>query len=323
MLSPPSTNQETESMDCLPARRRLAALAATVVAVASLGRASAHDALVTTDWVAKNVANPKVRIVEVSVDPGLYEKGHVQGAVGLKWHSELCDPVARDILSAAQFEKLCSKAGIANDTTVVLYGDNNNWFAAWAAWTFALYGHADVKIMDGGRIKWEKEGRPWDTTVPTPAATTYKVAKSDLKLRARLADVLTVVDGKQPAVLVDVRSPEEFTGKVIAPPGVQELAIRAGHVPGAKNVPWKKAVNDDGTFKSVDELRKLYADAGVDGKTPIITYCRIGERSSHSWFVLKFLLGYDVRNYDGSWTEYGNAVGVPIVNEAGTVWTGK
>ena len=301
-------------------------VAASLVLLGALGAApaaSAQEALVTTDWVAQHVADPKVRIVEVSVDPGLYEKGHVQGAVGLKWHSELCDPVARDIVSAPQFEKLCAKAGIANDTTVVLYGDNNNWFAAWAVWTFTLYGHKDVKIMNGGRTKWELEKRPWDTTVPAPAAATYKVAKSDLALRARLADVLAAVDGKQPAVLVDVRSPEEFSGKVIAPPGIQELAIRAGHVPGAKNVPWKKAVNDDGTFKPVAELKKLYADAGVDGKAPIITYCRIGERSSHSWFVLKFLLGYDVRNYDGSWTEYGNAVGVPIVNEAGTVWTGK
>jgi thiosulfate/3-mercaptopyruvate sulfurtransferase len=285
--------------------------------------ARAPNVLVTTEWVAQHAADPKVRVVEVSVDPGLYEKGHVQGAVGFKWHSELCDPVARDIVSPSQFEKLCSRSGIGNDTTVVLYGDNNNWFAAWAVWTFTMYGHKDVKVMDGGRTKWELEKRPWDTTVPTPAPAQYHVAAVDKSLRARLTDVLAAVEGGKPAVLIDVRSPEEFAGKVIAPPGIQELAIRAGHVPGAKNVPWKKAVNEDGTFKSVDELRKLYAEAGVDGKTPVITYCRIGERSSHTWFVLKFLLGYDARNYDGSWTEYGNAVGVPIVNEAGTVWTGK
>ena len=299
-------------------------LAGIAFAVAIPARSvSAQDALVTTDWTAKNAANPKVRIVEVSVDPGMYEKGHVQGAVGVKWHSELCDPVKRDLLSPEQFEKLCSKSGIANDTTVVFYGDNHNWFAAWALWTFTMYGHKDVKIMNGGRTKWEQEGRPWDTTVPTPAATTYKVANVDKSLRARLPDVLAAAEGREPCVLVDVRSPEEFSGKVFAPAGIQELAIRAGHVPNAKNVPWKKAVNDDGTFKSVDELKKLYAEAGVDGSKPVITYCRIGERSSHTWFVLKFLLGYDARNYDGSWTEYGNAVGVPIVNEAGSVWTGK
>jgi len=285
--------------------------------------AAAPSALVTTDWVAKNANNPKVRVVEVSVDPGIYEKGHVPGAVGLKWHTELCDPVARDIVGAAAFEKLCARSGIANDSTVVLYGDNSNWFAAWAVWTFTMYGHKDVKVMDGGRTKWEAEGRPWDTTVPAPAAATYKVAGFDAKLRARLGDVVKVVEGADACVLVDVRSPDEFSGKVIAPPGIQELAIRAGHIPGAKSVPWKKAVNDDGTFKSVEELKKLYAAAGVDGSKPVITYCRIGERASHTWFVLKFLLGYDARNYDGSWTEYGNAVGVPIVNEAGSVWTGK
>ena len=289
----------------------------------TMGAATIPDVLVSTDWVAQHLNDTAIRIVEVDVDTAAYDQGHVPNAIAWNWTTELCDTLVRDIIPPAKFEALMAGSGIGNDTTVVLYGDNNNWFAAWAVWTFKLYGHPDVKIMNGGRTKWELEKRPWDTTVPTPAAATYKVAKSDLALRARLADVLAAVDGKQPAVLVDVRSPEEFSGKVIAPPGVQELAIRAGHVPGAKNVPWKKAVNDDGTFKSVEELKKLYADAGVDGKAPIITYCRIGERSSHSWFVLKFLLGYDVRNYDGSWTEYGNAVGVPIVNEAGTVWTGK
>ena len=287
------------------------------------GRIHAEDALVSTQWVADHLKDSKVRVVEVSVDPGVYEKGHLQGAVGLKWHSELCDPVRRDILSAEQFEKLCARSGISNDSTVVLYGDNSNWFAAWAAWTFHMYGHTNVKLMDGGRAKWEAEKRPWDTTVPAPAAASYHVQPSAASLRARLSDVLAVVEGGKPAVLVDVRSPDEFSGKVIAPPGIQELAIRAGHIPGAKNIPWKSALKDDGTFKDLAELKQLYAAAGVDGSKPVITYCRIGERSSHSWFVLSCLLGYEVRNYDGSWTEYGNAVGVPIENPAGTVWTGK
>jgi thiosulfate/3-mercaptopyruvate sulfurtransferase len=284
---------------------------------------AAQEPLVTTDWVFQNLKNPKVRVLEVSVDPGVYEKGHVPGAVGVKWHSELADPVNRDIVSPESFEKLLSRAGIAPDTTVVLYGDNNNWFAAWGYWIFEIYGHKDVRLMDGGRKKWEAEGRPWETTVASHPATTYKLAKPSLALRARLTDVLASVEKKKPAVLVDVRSPDEFSGKVFAPPGIQELAIRAGHVPGARSIPWSRTVREDGTFKPKEELQKLYADAGVDGKTPVITYCRIGERSSHSWFVLKRLLGYDARNYDGSWTEYGNAVGVPIANEAGTIWTGK
>jgi thiosulfate/3-mercaptopyruvate sulfurtransferase len=295
------------------------------VVLAAAVPAVAQDVLVTTDWAWNQAKNPKVRIVEVSVDPGVYEKGHVAGAVGFKWHSELCEPTgARDIVSQENFEKLCSRAGIANDTTVVFYGDNNNWFAAWAVWIFTMYGHKDVRMMNGGRVKWELEKRPYETTVPSYPATAYKASPADRSLRARLSDVLAAVEKKEPAVLIDVRSPEEYAGKVIAPAGIQELAIRAGRVPGAKSVTWKKAVNEDGTFKSVDELRKLYADAGADGTKTVICYCRIGERSSHTWFVLKFLLGFkDVRNYDGSWTEYGNAVGVPIENEAGTVWTGK
>jgi len=291
--------------------------------VAATHAALAQDALVSTDWVFQNVKNPKVRIVEVSVDPGLYEKGHVQGAAGFKWHSELCDPVARDVVSRENFEKLCSRNGITADTTVVFYGDNSNWFACWGHWVFSLYGHKNLKVMDGGRQKWEAEKRPWDTTVPSFAATTYRVESPNLDLRARMADVLDVVQKKQDVRLVDVRSPEEFSGKIIAPAGSAELAIRAGHIPGAKNVPWKKAVREDGTFKAIDELKKLYAEAGIDGSGTVVTYCRIGERSSHSWFVLKCLLGYSVRNYDGSWTEWGNAVGVPIENESGTIWTGK
>ena len=285
--------------------------------------ALSQDVLVTTDWVFKNLDNPKVRLVEVSVDPGVYEKGHLQGAVGFKWHSELCDPVSRDIVGPEKFEALCRKAGISNDTTVVLYGDLNNWFACWAYWEFSMYGATNVKLMNGGRKKWELEKRPLDLNVPAYPAGDFKVTGHNPALRARLADVLKVVEKKDAAVLVDVRSPDEHSGKVVAPPGIQELAIRAGCIPGAKSVPWSKTVNEDGTFKSVDDLRKLYAEAGVDGKAPVIAYCRIGERSSHTWFVLKFLLGYDARNYDGSWTEYGNAVGVPIENKAGTVWTGK
>jgi thiosulfate/3-mercaptopyruvate sulfurtransferase len=295
--------------------------AGTVLALAL--PASAADPLVSTDWVFQNLANPKVRVLEVSVDPGVYEQGHVPGAVGVKWHTELADPVNRDIVSREAFEKLLSRAGVSKDTTVVLYGDNNNWFAAWGYWIFKVYGHDDVRLMDGGRKKWEAEKRPWDTTVPTHPTAAYKVGEPDLALRARLGDVVDVVRGKGKAVLVDVRSPDEFSGKVFAPAGVQELAIRAGHIPGAKSVPWSKTVAENGTFKPKAELKQLYADAGVDGTTPVIAYCRIGERSSHSWFVLKELLGYDVRNYDGSWTEYGNAVGVPIANPTGTVWTGK
>jgi thiosulfate/3-mercaptopyruvate sulfurtransferase len=297
-------------------------LVCTAMLAAAL-RADAAEVLVTTDWVFAHLADPKVRILEVSVDPGVYEKGHVQGAVGVRWHDELADPIRRDVVSRANFEKLAARAGVTRDSTVVLYGDNNNWFAAWGYWIFKSYGHADVRLMDGGRKKWEAERRPWDTTTPAPKATSYAVARTEQGLRARLADVLDVVEKRKPGVLVDVRSPDEFAGKVFAPQGIQELAIRAGHVPGAKSIPWSRAVNEDGTFKSKAELQKLYADAGVDGKTPVVTYCRIGERSSHSWFVLKELLGFDVRNYDGSWTEYGNAVGVPIENPSGTVWTGK
>lgn len=232
-------------------------LIALVFAFTASTAAFAQDALVSTDWVYKNSANAKVRVVEVSVDPGVYEKGHVPGAVGFKWHTELCDPVSRDIVSKENFEKLCARAGIAPDSTVVFYGDNSNWFACWGFWIFSLYGHKDLKIMDGGRQKWEAEKRPWDTTVPTPSPAAYRVEAPNLALRVRLADVLDIVQKKQDAKLVDVRSADEFSGKIIAPPGSAELAIRAGHIPGAKNVPWKKAVRDDGTFKSVEELKKL------------------------------------------------------------------
>ncbi|MEG1771170.1 MAG: sulfurtransferase, partial [Comamonas sp.] len=213
--------------------------------------------------------------------------------------------------------------GVKDDTTVVLYGDTNNWFAAWGAWVFDIYGVKNVKLLDGGRKKWEAENRPLNNRAPEYAATTYRVGKVNLDLRARLSDALAVAEGKSQAKLIDIRSSDEYQGKVFAPAGVPELAIRAGHIPGAVNVPWGQAVQEDGTFKTKEELRKLYAGVGIDGSKPVITYCRIGERSSHTWFALSKILGYDVKNYDGSWTEYGNAVGVPINNPAGTVWAAK
>jgi len=281
--------------------------------------------LVDAEWLSKNLENPKVRVFEVSVDPGIYERGHVPGAVNLNWHTDLVDPVKRDIVSPAKFEELLEKAGVTKDTTIVLYGDNNNWFAAWGAWVFNQYGLGDqVKLLDGGRKFWEKQALPVDTKAPSYAKSDLTLPPAKPDLRARLPDVLAVAEGKKDAVIVDIRSGDEFSGKLFAPEGSKELSIRAGHVPGAKNVTWSKAVDPEtGKFKSKEELKKLYADAGVDGSKPIIVYCRIGERSSHTWYALSRILGYDVRNYDGSWTEYGNSVGVPVVNLAGTVWQGK
>ena len=285
--------------------------------------AMASDFLVNTDWLEKNLNNPKVRLIEVSVNPGLFERGHIPGAVNLPWHTELVDTVKRDIVSRERFEETLRKAGVNSDSTIVLYGDTNNWFAAWGAWIFDVYNVKNVKLLDGGRKKWEAENRPLTPLASTPALGNIKLEKANAALRARLPDVLAVAEKRSNGALVDIRSPDEYSGKIFAPAGVDELSVRAGHVPGAVNVPWSKAVAADGTFKPVEELRKLYAEAGIDGKKPVITYCRIGERSSHTWFALKKLLGYDVRNYDGSWTEYGNTVGVPITNLAGTVWGGK
>lgn len=279
--------------------------------------------LVSTDWLEKNLNDPKVKVIEVSVVPGVYERGHIPGAVNFEWHTDLVDPVRRDIVSQKDLEKKLRAAGVNQDSTVILYGDNNNWFAAWGAWVLDVYSVKNVKLLDGGRKKWEAEGRALSPIAATPAAGNVQVSAANLQLRARLSDVVAVAERKSNAALVDIRSADEFNGKVFAPAGVQELAVRAGHVPGAVNVPWAQAVAADGTFKPVEELRKLYAGVGVDGKRPVITYCRIGERSSHTWFALKKLLGYDVRNYDGSWTEYGNAVGVPVNNPAGTVWGGR
>ena len=298
-------------------------LLATVLGSLMPLMAMADGPLVDTDWLSANLNNPQVRVVEVSVNPGVYEQGHIPGAVNFRWHTDLVDTIRRDLVSKEAFEKLLSEAGIDNDTRVVLYGDNNNWFAAWGAWVFDQFGHEQVSILDGGRKKWELERRPLSTVPASHRRTDYRVAQARPDLRARLSDVLAVVEGEREADLIDIRSADEFSGRVIAPAGVQELAVRAGHIPGAVNVPWHKAVNEaDGTFRPAEELREIYAAVGVDGTRPIITYCRIGERSSHTWFLLKHILGYEVKNYDGSWTEYGNAVGVPINNPAGRVWTG-
>lgn len=292
-------------------------------ALANTAAASSAGPLVTAEWLAQNLSRPDVRVIEVSVNPGLYERAHIPGAVNFSWHNDLNDKLRRDIVGKQDFEKLLSRAGVKDDTTVVLYGDTNNWFAAWGAWVFDIYGVKNVKLLDGGRKKWEAENRPLNNRAPEYAATTYRVGKVNLDLRARLSDALAVAEGKSQARLIDIRSGDEYQGKVFAPAGVPELAIRAGHIPGAVNVPWGQAVQEDGTFKSKEELRKLYAGVGIDGSKPVITYCRIGERSSHTWFALSKILGYDVKNYDGSWTEYGNAVGVPINNPAGTVWAAK
>jgi thiosulfate/3-mercaptopyruvate sulfurtransferase len=286
--------------------------------------ALASEPLVTADWVQDNLDNPKVRVFEVSVDTGVYERGHIPGAVHLNWHTDLVDPVKRDIATREAFEAKLRDAGIDKDTTIVLYGDNNNWFAAWGAWVFEVYGLGEqVKLLDGGRKLWEAQGLPLDTAPRDYADSSITLPERDTALRARLTDVLDAAEGRADVKLVDIRSNDEFTGKVFAPEGVKELSVRAGHVPGAVNVPWGKIVKEDGTFKSPDEIKAIYAEVGIDGSKPVITYCRIGERSSHTWFALKRILGYDARNYDGSWTEYGNAVGVPVVNVAGTVWTGK
>lgn len=277
--------------------------------------------VVSADWLEQNLDNPKVRIIEVSTEPGVYERGHIKNAVKFTWHTDFVDTVKRDIVSAKNFTRLAQRAGISDDTTVVLYGDKNNWFAAWGAWVFNIFGQKDVRLLDGGRVKWEKDGRAMTTAVPSFKSGNFVTKRIDTSIRATLIrDVLPVAKKRVAASLVDIRSPDEFSGKIFAAPGFQELAIRAGHIPGAVNVPWGMNVNADGTFKSVAELRKLYADRGIDGSKPIITYCRIGERSSLTWFVLSEILGYNVKNYDGSWTEYGNTVGVPISNPAGTIW---
>jgi thiosulfate/3-mercaptopyruvate sulfurtransferase len=271
------------------------------------------EVLVTTEWVADHGRDPGVRVVEVDVDTSAYDQGHVEGAVGWNWQSQLQDGVRRDLIGNKDFEALMSRSGISNDTTVILYGDNNNWFAAWAFWQLKYYGHADARLMNGGRKKWLEEQRPLSTTAPTCPPAQYTAKDPDNSIRAFRDQVFAVLDRKTPGQLVDVRSPDEFTGKVIAPPGMTETAQRGGHIPGAVSVPWAQAVAEDGTFKSAEALRELYGGNGVRGDREVIAYCRIGERSSHTWFVLKYLLGYEkVRNYDGSWTEWGNLVDAPI-----------
>ena len=274
------------------------------------------NVLVSTDWVKENLGKPGIRVVEIDVDPKLYTAGHIPGAVGWDWTTQLQDQLTRDILSKEGFEKLLSDAGIKNSDAVILYGDASNWFAAYGFWLFKLYGHEDVRLMDGGRAKWLNENdKALTPEAPKVERSSYKIQKTNLELRARVLEVVEIAEKKRSVNLVDVRSPDEFTGKVIAPPGMTETAQRGGHVPGAKSIPWATAVDQaTGTFKSADELRAIYFDKmGVDPGKPTVAYCRIGERSSHTWFVLKYLLGVkDVKNYDGSWTEYGSMVGVPI-----------
>ena len=271
------------------------------------------DVLVSTDWVAEHLADPNVRIVESDEDVLLYEMGHLPGAINLDWHTDLQDQVERDFLDKAGFEELLGKNGIANDTTVVFYGDRNNWYATYAYWLFKYYGHQDVRVMNGGRAKWEAEGRPMTREVPTYPEATYTAQEPDERIRAYRDDVLRQVKSGAPA-LVDVRSLPEYTGEVLHMAGyAQEGAQRGGHVLGAKSIPWATAANEDGTFKSPEQLREIYAGKDITPDKNVIAYCRIGERSSHTWFVLRELLGYpDVRNYDGSWTEWGSMVGVPI-----------
>ncbi len=279
------------------------------------------EALVSTDWVAEHLDDPKIRILEVDVDTTSYDKGHIRNAIGWNWQTDLQDKVLRDVVDPRTFAELCRRSGVRPDHAVILYGDNNNWFAAWALWQFRYHGHKDVRLMNGGRKKWELDKRELTTALPAIGRSDYPVPASDESIRAYRQEVLESL-GQNRINLVDVRSPDEYTGKIIAPPGMTETAQRAGHIPGARSIPWAKAANEDGTFKNPDELRKLYADAGVDFAKPTIAYCRIGERSSHTWFVLKYLLGVDnVKNYDGSWTEWGNLVGAPI--ETGTGQTAR
>jgi thiosulfate/3-mercaptopyruvate sulfurtransferase len=276
---------------------------------------SRADVLVSTQWAEDNLEAPNTVFVEVDEDTSAYDGGHVPGAVKLDWKQDLQDPVRRDFVNKEQFEKLLSEKGIGNDDTVVLYGGNNNWFAAYAYWYFKLYGHDAVKLIDGGRKKWELDGRVLSKDEVTRPATSYTAKDQDSSLRAFRDEVVDAIGTKN---LVDVRSPDEFSGKLLAPAHLpQEQSQRAGHIPSAINVPWSKAANEDGTFKSDTELAQIYGDAGLDGSKDTIAYCRIGERSSHTWFVLRELLGHtNVKNYDGSWTEYGSLVGVPV--EVGT-----
>jgi thiosulfate/3-mercaptopyruvate sulfurtransferase len=271
------------------------------------------EVLVSTEWLAEHLTDPKVRVVESDEDILLYDIGHIPGAVKLDWHTQMQDQVKRDFVDKAGFEKLASERGIANDTIVIFYGDKNNWYATYGFWLFKYYGHEDVRVLDGGRIKWEAEGREYTRDVPSYPETNYKAKEPNNAIRAFRDQVLQVVQSSG-ADLVDVRSTPEYTGELLHAVGYpQEGAQRAGHVAGARNIPWGMAARPDGTFKPADELRELYAAEGITGDRDVVAYCRIGERSSHTWFALSYLLGYNnVRNYDGSWTEWGSLVGVPI-----------
>ena len=271
------------------------------------------ESLVDTDWVSEHGSDDNVRLVEVDVDTSSYERGHIIGAVGWNWQTQLQETVSRNLVTKENMEQLLGSSGIDNKTTVVLYGDNNNWFAAWAFWQMKYYGHNDVKLMNGGRAKWEAEGKPRSTTATNQEARLYIANDPNEEIRAYRDQVLNQVYAGSIS-LVDVRAPAEYSGELLAPENLpQEGSQRGGHIPGAANIPWGQAVAEDGTFKSADELQALYGSSGIDGNEETVTYCRIGERSSHTWFVLTQLLGHsNVRNYDGSWTEWGSIVGAPI-----------
>jgi thiosulfate/3-mercaptopyruvate sulfurtransferase len=271
------------------------------------------EVLVSTAWAQEHLNDPKIRVVEVDVDTTAYDQGHIPSAVGWNWQTQLQDGLRRDLIDKKALEDLLGQSGISNDTTVLIYGDNNNWFAAYALWQLKYYGHRDVRLINGGRKKWLEEKRPLTTEPPKVAPAKYQAKDPDPSIRASRDEVDAILKKRNAGQLVDVRSVDEFTGKIIAPPGMTETAQRAGHIPGAANVPWAQASNEDGTFKSADALRQLYESKGITGEDEVIAYCRIGERSSHTWFALKYLLGYkSVKNYDGSWTEWGNLVGAPI-----------
>ncbi|ASK62423.1 sulfurtransferase [Virgibacillus phasianinus] len=272
---------------------------------------STQSPIVSTEWVEQHKNDADIQVVEVDVDTSAYDSGHIEGAIAWNWTTQLNDQIRRDILDRGQMEQLLGQSGISPDTTIVLYGDNNNWFAAYAYWQLKLYGHEKLDLMDGGRVKWEKENRNYTNDIPEVTPTKYEAKSADPSMRALQPDVMEAVKNAQP--LVDVRSPQEYSGEVIAPEGMNETAQRGGHIPHAVNVPWKEVVNEDGTFKSPEELESLYSKKGITSDKPVVTYCRIGERSAHTWFVLHELLNFNkVRNYDGSWTEWGSMVGVPI-----------